>query len=192
MKRLNQLGRLRPAFFLILFVAASILAQQPKRRRISLEWADKTLYDATIDKDARFLVGHVKFMDQGAFMYCDSAVLRENNNNFDAYGSVHIVRGDTFHVYGNTLFYDGFTKIAQLRGNIKLINKTTVLTTDKLDYDLGNDIGYYYENGKIVDSTTTLTSLIGRYYAKTEDVHFRKNVVATNPEYVMTTDTLNS
>ncbi len=38
-------------------------------------------------------------------------------------------------LYGDKLFYDGNTKLAKVRDNIKLINKDVVLTTDFLDYD---------------------------------------------------------
>ena len=45
-------------------------------------------------------------------------------------------QGDTLFIYGDYLYYDGMTQIAQLRENVKMINRNTTLLTDSLNYDL--------------------------------------------------------
>ena len=40
---------------------------------------------------------------------------------------------------------DGMTQIAQLRENVKMINRNTTLLTDSLNYDRLYDLGYYFE-----------------------------------------------
>ena len=123
-------------------------------------------------------------------MWCDTAYTYSNNNNVDAVGNVHITRGDTIHLYANKVFYNGDRKYATASGNVKLMNKSTVLTTDTLDYDLESDIAYYNDNGKIVDSTNILTSLIGKYMVDEDLIYFYKNVFGYSEKYNITGDTL--
>ena len=43
------------------------------------------------------------------------------------------------------------TQIAQLRENVKMINRNTTLLTDSLNYDRLYDLGYYFEGGTLMD-----------------------------------------
>ena len=67
-------------------------------------------------------------------------------------------QGDTLFIYGDYLFYDGMAQIAQLRGNVKMINRNTTLLTDSLNYDRLYDLGYYFEGGTLMDEENVLTS----------------------------------
>ena len=60
-----------------------------------------------------------------------------------------VIQGDTLFVYGDKLYYDGNTKLARLRKNVKMQNKDMTLYTDSLNYDRVNEIGYYFNGGKI-------------------------------------------
>ena len=64
------------------------------------------------------------------------------------------------------------------------------ISTEFLDYDRRNDVAYYYNGGKITSGKNILTSSWGYYYPKSEEIQFKKNVVVTNPEYKMYSDTM--
>ena len=66
-------------------------------------------------------------------------------------------QGDTLFIYGDYLYYDGMTQIAQLRENVKMINRNTTLLTDSLNYDRLYDLGYYFEGGTLMDEENVLT-----------------------------------
>ena len=66
-------------------------------------------------------------------------------------------------MYGQYLHYDGRTKLARLRKDVKLENKTTTVFTDSLDYDRVADIAYYFEGGTVTDAQNTLTSDYGQF-----------------------------
>ena len=116
-----------------------------------LERADNLLFDQNILPDARIVIGNVVFRHDDALMYCDSANFYEASNSLDAFGNVKMVQGDTLTGYGDKLYYNGNTKLARLRQNVRLIHHEAVLTTDSLNYDRLQDIAYYYSGGKIVD-----------------------------------------
>jgi lipopolysaccharide export system protein LptA len=143
-----------------------------------------------IGNGAQRLIGDVVFTHGNAKMYCDSAYFYQKANSLDAFGNVFINQGDTVHLYGKTLHYDGNSKMANIQGDVKLINRETTLTTSKLDYDLAKAIGYYTTKAHIVNNENTLESRIGYYYTREKTMYFRDSVVIVNPDYKMFSDTL--
>ncbi|SMO65544.1 OstA-like protein [Saccharicrinis carchari] len=174
-------------FAILLCGSQNAIAQ----KKILVNNADSLNYDeALYGKDVQVLIGNVEFEHQTALMYCDTAYRFVGSNKFNAKGNIHIIQNDTLHLYGNTLYYDGNTGIAQVRDKVRLVNKDVVLTTDYLDYDRVNNFAYYFNFGKIVNKENTLTSKKGYYYPDADQTHFKDSVVATNPKYIIYSDTL--
>jgi lipopolysaccharide export system protein LptA len=65
-----------------------------------------------------------------------------------------------------------------------------ILTTEHQVYDINTNIIYYYNGGKIIKEDNTLTSKTGYYYADNKEFYFKKNVILTNPENIINSDTL--
>lgn len=166
------------------------LSFSQKTKNVELLHADKMRGDADIGDDVRLLVGNVKLKHESAIMFCDSAVQDESSKSFDAFGNVHIIQGDTINIYSDVLYYDGESKLARLRKNVRMINKDAVLITDKLNYDLSGDVAYYLEGGQLQDSINTIVSETGTYYTSVDDGYFNQNVVLTTPDMKLFTDTL--
>ena len=157
---------------------------------VYLERADNLLFDQQKLPDARIVVGNVVFRHDDALMYCDSANFYESTNSLEAFGRVKMVQGDTLTGYGNKLYYDGNTKLARLRGDVRLLHHEAILTTDSLNYNRASDIAYYYSGGKIVDDLNTLTSRWGQYTPYNKHAAFRDSVHLVNDRFTMDTDTL--
>ncbi len=158
--------------------------------RVILEHADLLRYDAALSRDVQRLSGNVRFRHGNATMTCDTAYLNDTDQTFEAFGSVHMVQGDTIHIFADYLHYDGRTRLAKLRYNVRLENLTTQVFTDSLDYDRVADIAYYFDGGQVVDAQNTLTSEYGQYYPATNDAEFRHNVRLVNDSTEMTTEQL--
>lgn len=165
-------------------------AQPNKGQQIRLNSADLLTFDAYLHPDVQRLIGNVSFSHGNATMTCDSAYLNEKEQTFEAFGNVHMVQADTVNMYGQYLFYDGKTKLARLRRQVKLENSTTTVFTDSLDYDRIADMAYYFDGGTVVDAQNTLTSDYGQFYPKTNDAEFRYNVKLVNDSTEMTTEHL--
>lgn len=157
---------------------------------VYLEHSETLTFDEERYPDAQLLKGNVIFRHDSALMYCDSALFYEKDNSLDAFGNVRLVQGDTLEGFGDILYYDGNTKFARLRKNVKLIHTGTTLTTDSLNYDRLNDLAWYYTGGKIVDSLNTLTSVFGQYVPSTKQATFKTDVLLVNDKFVLTADTL--
>lgn len=158
--------------------------------RIILDHADILSYDASLRPGVQLLRGSVRLRHGNAVMTCDSAYLNEEEQLFEAFGDVHMVQGDTVNMYARYLYYDGVSKLARLRHNVHLANKTTDLYTDSLDYDRIADIAYYFEGGTITDAQNTLTSDYGQFLPATNDAEFRYNVKLVNDRTTITTEHL--
>ena len=134
-----------------------------KKTKVYLLHADEGQADKLARPDVQVLIGNVKMRHDSMYMYCDSALIFEKTNSVEAFSNVRMEQGDTLFIYGDYLYYDGMTQIAQLRENVKMINRNTTLLTDSLNYDRLYDLGYYFEGGTLMDEENVLTSDTLRY-----------------------------
>ena len=162
---------------------------------VHLEHADIQSQNKNIDDQRLVYTGNIVFRHDSSFMYCDSAYYFQRDNSFEAFGRVRMEQGDTLFVYGDYLFYNGFTEIAQMRYNVSMVNvqpdsSIVTLYTDSLDYNRLTDIGYYFEGGRIVDVENELKSVYGQYSPGTKIAVFNDSVILTNPQFILYSDTL--
>ena len=161
--------------------------QQPPTKIIEFE-ADE-LRKSPI-KDMQILKDNVVFYHEGAYMYCDSAYLYQVTNEFEAFSNVMINQGDTLFVYGDYLHYNGHTKLAKLRDNVRMEDEQATLFTDSLNYDRMDNLGYYFDGGMLVDEQNELTSYWGQYNPENHEALFSDSVKLINEQYTIFADTL--
>lgn len=138
-----------------------------------------------------WLVGNVIFAQNQTTIYCDSAIFDRAKNSVEAYGRIRITEGDSVTVTASRLTYDGNKKIAYLRRNVVFTKlETATLYTEFLDYDRTKNTAKYFNDGKLVDSTNTLTSKKGYYDLNNNLASFKTDVVAVNKENTLLSDTL--
>lgn len=178
--------------FYIVFtlILASFMISYAEKTLIYLEHSETLEFDEDNYPDCQILNGNVCFRHDEALMYCDRAFFYNNSNNITAHGNIKMIQGDSLTVYADHLYYDGNTKIARLRHNVRMENKELTLYTDSLNYDRVAEIGYYFLGGKLVDSTNVLTSTNGKYYPNKDIAIFQNDVVLTNPDFFLYSDTL--
>ncbi|RYG34718.1 MAG: hypothetical protein EOO01_32020, partial [Chitinophagaceae bacterium] len=93
-------------------------------------------------------------------------------------------------VYFAYSFKPSCNRKAFLKKNVKLTDGRGTLETQDLEYDLKSGIATYTNGGRVVNETTVLTSENAVYYSDTKDVYFKKNVHLTDPKYNITADSL--
>jgi lipopolysaccharide export system protein LptA len=164
-----------------------VLAQETQKIEYD---ADDILYDKNIANGAYRLVNHVVFRHKNTIMYCDSAYYYAAENSLEAFENVYINQGDSVHIYGDYLYYDGNIRLAKIRKNVRLSSSTTRLTSQAVDYDLHNNIGYYTNHADIISGSNKLRSRLGYYYSRQEMYQFRDSVIVENPDYTIYADTL--
>lgn len=161
-------------------------------KKIKLINADILEYDSYHTIPAKRLIGNVIFEHDSIFMYCDSAYFFSNDNKLISYGNIHLKKGDSLHLYGDSLQYDGNIKIAKIFGNILLENQNITLKTNYLVFDGIKNIFYYNKKGKIINKSEsyTLMSKKGYYLNNSNSLSFKDSVVMINDDYKIFCDTL--
>ena len=157
---------------------------------VAAAYADNLRFSENEMNGAQRLSGRVVLSHAGMVMHCDSAVLYNASQSFDAFGHVRIVQGDTLSLTGDKLHYDGETLIAEMRHNVVMKHRGQVMRTDSLNYDRLYNMGYYFEGGELIDGTNHLTSDWGEYHTDTRQATFNYNVSLTSPKFELKTDTL--
>ncbi len=138
---------------------------------------------------AQRLLGNVVFIQGEMTMNCDSAYFLDNNT-VEAYSNIFIKKGDSLTISGHTALYDGNTKLGRIEGDVVCTESDMVLTTDTLYFDSKNSIASYLKGGVINSKDNHLVSQHGFYFSKLKRISFRYDVRLTNPQYVITADTL--
>lgn len=152
--------------------------------------AEVIRFEEYINPDAQRLIGNVAFRHDSMYMYCDSALFYKERNSFDAYHNVRIEQGDTLFLYGDSLFYDGNTRLLRVKDNVRLENKSMILLTDRLNYDRNTGLGWFFDGGTLLDEESTLISEYGQFDTNTKMAMFMDGVSMESPDYTLTTDTL--
>ena len=182
------------AAFLYLFGIASIaaLAQtqvSSGQTKIEILSTDELVYN---QERGRYQIcrGSVRFKQDEMLMDCDSAYFYEEVNRIEAFGKIYIRQKDTLDLWGGYLEYDGETRLAKVSKDVKLSDGKMVLTTQQLNYDMVDKVGYYTTGGTTVNGEDTLYSQRGTYYSRSKELFFKDSVKLSNPEYTMDSDTL--
>jgi len=176
--------------FILIFFSYCFLSYPQDTTRILLERANTWEYNKSLLEDIQRILGNVIMSHDSAYLYCDSAYLNDEKNNVIAYGNVHIMISDTLNLYGDSLTYDGNTKVARIFSNVRLVDNQTILTTDTLVFDRKTQIAQYDYWGKIVNDKNILVSKHGYYFTTIKEFFFKEKVLLINPDYRMHSDTL--
>ena len=181
------------SFFLTMLTVTFVTGQEG--RQIVVENSDTLKVDEIHFPGLQILVGNVILKHDSARMFCDSALYSSKEQNFKAFGNIHVQSPtedmqDTVHMWGDSLDYFGMEKVARVRDNVILQKDSMTLYTENLDYNIEDDIGNYFDGGQTINGEDTLVSTLGYYYANEDEIYFRDSVRVYNPKYTMYCDTL--
>jgi len=179
--------------FILLFLAQISFAQT--QNPVSKKTVIKIVYGGNLNVNENKYPGakifskteksQVRFEHEGMDLWCDRAVLFQDRNWVKAYGNVFIQQGDSVEMSSEYIEYDGNTKLAVSKRNVRLQNTDMTLTTDTLYFDRNAQEAYFNTKGVVKDSATTLKSIEGRYFMEKNKYQFLKEVNITNPEYTV-------
>ena len=178
-------------FFLLLHAT---FAQENPSKKIEIVYAGTLTIDndkypgATIfnsDQERK-----VQFRHQGMDIWCDVAVLYQKTNQVKAFGEVFIQQGDSLKMNSEFIEYNGDTKVAIAKENVKLRNEKMTLETQELFFERNTQQAYYLNYGKIFDEENVLTSKEGRYFVGPKKSQFTTQVKITNADFVVNSLTL--
>lgn len=138
----------------------------------------------------QIMAGNVVIKQGTTTFYSDSAIYNRHTKIVEAFGNVRINDNDSINIYSSYLHYRTDIKIATLKKNIRLTDGQSVLYTEELEYDVNESIGTYLTGGRLENKGSVLTSKEATYYGELKDVYFKKNVVLTDPEFNLKSESL--
>ena len=138
--------------------------------------------ESTDSGDVQKLVGDVILRQGSDTMYCDSMFMKPGNN-IEAFGNVRIVQHGGTRAESDYLRYQGNSRVAYMKGNVKITDGKNNLWTEDLTYNVGTKIGVYTQGGTLQADSTTVSSNEGNYNANTKYARFIKDVLVTDPRY---------
>lgn len=172
---------------IILFSCYSLSAQNDKS--ITLHSENSQIIDARNNPATQYLNGDVKIYHSGAFMFCDTAILK--GAELSMWHNVVILQNDTIKIFCDSLKYNGDSLVAYLYGNIIFENGLTKkLYTTQLKYEVGNKVAYYNRNARLIDGASTLISKSGKYMLNEKMAWFYQNVKINGEDFDLVTDSL--
>lgn len=179
---------------LLLFMSSHLFSQTTHKgdtiKVIDIYNADVLTGYTVKGKNFQKLVGRVVLHHEGAMMFCDSALISDDDNIARAYGHIHIQQGDSLDMYGEEMEYDGNKKIAILKKKVRLIDKQITLSSNQITYDRNAGMAYYGDSSNTITQNNNLTSKKGYYYVGRKEFAFKGNVISKNPEYTLYSDTM--
>ena len=141
--------------------------------------------------DVWILYNTVEATHEGMTLYADSATFDTKNNIFTAYNNVVMYITDTTILYGHVAIYDGTLRLADIRGDtVTLVDGGTTLKTDMLTYDRNDNTAFYFNWGHTTNGSSTCFSRRGVYNSDTRDLFLFYDVVLTDSNSRLETDSL--
>ena len=163
-------------------------AEQDTTSKIKVESSVTGEYFLRGEHYVQRLIGKVRLRQDSTLVFCDTAVIDRNDAVLS--GNVTIEQGDSVKVFADSAFYYGDTRQADLFGEVVLVNGRQELFTTHLHYDLANKIATYHQGATISNGKSQLTSTHGYYYVNENQVYFKGEVLTTDPEFTLRTDTM--
>ncbi|MDH8701263.1 lipopolysaccharide export system protein LptA [Dysgonomonadaceae bacterium PH5-43] len=166
-------------------------SRQEDPKKVHMVHADSSVPTKTIDgKNIIISRGNVQFRHNDILLFCDSAYIYNDDNSIEAFDNVEIRQDDTLSIFGEYLVYEGDNNLAKMRYDVKMVHNDVILYTDNFNYDRNINLGYYFDGGTLVDSINELNSVYGQYSPQTKIATFKDEVILTNPNFVLNSDTL--
>lgn len=130
---------------------------------------------------------------KGSTLSADSGYLHKDDIGrqfFEAYSNVIITQPTGTQIFADKLHYDAASQNATLTQNVRMVSRSSILTTNHLQYNMRSSVGNYYSGGRITSGTDTITSTNATYFENTQDAFFNKKVVVRTPNVKIYTDSM--
>lgn len=157
-------------------------------QKLKIETAAVIEYFLRQGREIQKLSGTVRMRQENTLIYCDTATL---DRDFAVLrGNVVIAQGDSVRAFADSAHYNAVTKISDLFGEVVLVNGQQKLFTKRLRYDVGNKIATYTTGATMTNGKSQVKSRRGYYDVNAKEVFLKGEVVVSDPEFTMRTDTM--
>lgn len=160
-----------------------------KGKPVQIDFAE--VYERIVEGPVTYqkLSGEVALKQEDLYIYCDEAVIRDNDL-VRAKGNVVLLQNDTLQLFADSMRYYAKQELAFLYGKVVLVNGVQRLFTDSLRYDLATKRARYRSRAKLTDGEAQLSSMSGSYDVNAHLANFRDSVFVVGEQFSLISDTL--
>lgn len=108
-------------------------------------------------------------------MICDSAWQFIDKNELRAFGNIQIDTS-TENIWTDTLYYYTNQELSKLRGRVVILQDSTTLFGQKVDYNFATKVAYFIDGIRLEDEDGILTAYKGVYFQNQDSAVFRNHV----------------
>jgi lipopolysaccharide export system protein LptA len=188
----------KAVFILVCLIAASVNATAQKRdslvrnvqqadtaNKIKITIANSENFISTKTDSGEYnkFITNVVLYQGTDTLYCDSLYQNSATKNFEAFGDVKVAQMGGTHGTSDYLRYTTNTKLAYMRGNVKLTDGKNDLFCQELTYNLATKIAVYENWGQLHNDSTTVTSKTGVYNSANKTARFTGQALVSDPQY---------
>ena len=159
-----------------------------QQEKLEILFSQEVRYDKVGKQEINIYWGDVQVKKGKTYMYMDS--VRQIERDLWAYGDIIIQESDSVTLFGDWMYFDDKNDRLYLHGDVVMQSKEEALFTNYLEYNLKDKVGYYTGGGTLTNNETFLSSKIGTYYTRSEDMLFKDSVFVENPEFKLKADSL--
>ena len=174
--------------FISFSFSSKIISQEKKK--IDIKNADFTYINKEKHPDYWRLIGNVNIFHNETNMFSDSAHYYSKVEKIIAFNNIKITKGDSLNLLGDNLNYDGENNLAVISKNVELHSNNAKLTTNKLEYNLQDNIIEYRSRSKIILDDQEIESNKGKYFLKKKSYQFIDSVILKTDTYTINTNNL--
>lgn len=116
----------------------------------------------------RLSFGNVELVSDSAWRYL-------NRDEMTAFGNIQITTPSEI-IWSDTLYYYNYQDLSQLRGRVVILQDSTTLFGEKVDYNFLTKVAYFREGIRLEDESGILTASRGTYFQSQDSAIFRGEV----------------
>ena len=168
-------------FLFAIFAVLPLFAQQQEEQQDSIIWLMSAKSAKMVDVEGgryRQVIGPARFLHNGTYLICDTALWNMETKIIDAWGNVSILQEETVLTSDN-LTYLIDQDLAQFRGSVvQLTDKDhNTLRTRHLDYNTKDSVAVFMNGGSMRDKDgQIIESRNGTYDSKIKIFTFENDV----------------
>jgi|Wag4MinimDraft_19_1082662.scaffolds.fasta_scaffold00707_5 lipopolysaccharide export system protein LptA len=171
-----------------LFAQQTAATVQDTSSKLKIESAETSEGFLRKGRELRKLSGNVRLREGNTLIYCDTALVDQDDAILK--GKVVIAQEDTVNIFADSAHYYGLTRKSDLFNNVILQKGEQKLYTQKLHYDVATKIASYQNGARLSNGKSQLSSQKGYYYVDLDEIRFKGNVLVTDPDFTVRTDTM--
>ena len=160
----------------------------PVNERLIIENSGSRIVESTDTGRIQFLYEDVRAFHDSTYFYADTAILTDAY--LIAYGNMVIIQKDTIRLFGDSLYFDRDSSLAEVYGDVVLENGTQRLSGNSLFYLTDEKIAYYSDTAILEQGTMKLQSLIGTFYIDDKVGKFKDEVYLIDRDTRLRTDSM--